>query len=100
MSMMRGPGMSVTAGTTRTSPMIHMMRACARFSACAVAGMILLMPASFSAQQAVSLDGAIQAALSRSPAMAQQPENTDVITMRYGHIIARAALEAILGRDL
>jgi outer membrane protein TolC len=57
--------------------MNQISRACARFSACAVAGMMFLMPGYSAAQQVVSLEEAIQIALSRSPAMAQQQQSVD-----------------------
>jgi outer membrane protein TolC len=52
-------------------------RASARILACAVAGAALFVPSSGGAQQTVTLEEAIQSALVRSPALAQQQQSVD-----------------------
>jgi outer membrane protein len=53
------------------------MRVTARLTACAVAGAVFLLPANAGAQQAISLDEAIERALVRSPQVAQQQQSVD-----------------------
>lgn len=57
--------------------MTYIVRARARFLACAVAGAAALMPVNTVAQTAVSLDEAIDRALVRSPIIAQQQQAVD-----------------------
>ncbi len=57
--------------------MTYIVRARARFLACAVAGAVALMPVNTVAQTAVSLDEAIDRALVRSPIIAQQQQAVD-----------------------
>jgi len=53
------------------------VRVLTRFLACACAGAILVVPGSAEAQQSISLDEAVDRALIRSPAMAQQQQSVD-----------------------
>ena len=57
--------------------MTPFVRVRTRFLACALAGSGFLLPASTVAQQAVTLDEAIDRALVRSPQMAQQQQSVD-----------------------